>query len=251
MKAVTRLLAAAAILVLLAACDSAQREWEAARAEDTQAAYQAFLERYPESELAAQAGTRLEVLRELEVWQQAVAADTPSSYEDYLAAYPSGAHAREAQLTIETLREAEAWEQAQALNTSEALETFLSHYPDGAHSDDARAAIDALSTVDVPAALQAQALPQEAPPARAVEPEGEYQVQLGAFQSQESARKEGDRLEAAFGELLGGSVNVEPPEEHGSGSYYRLKTRPMSEEDAREACDALRREQQSCFIVSR
>ncbi|MFM9947021.1 MAG: SUMF1/EgtB/PvdO family nonheme iron enzyme [Saprospiraceae bacterium] len=76
--------------------DNAASAYQRAVAANTIAAYDAFLNDYPQSTYAAEARARLVVLREPAAWQRAVAANSFESYVEYLREHPNGFNAAEA-----------------------------------------------------------------------------------------------------------------------------------------------------------
>jgi hypothetical protein len=87
---------------MLAACSGERRDWRSAEAADTVEAYDQFIERHPESELAEQARARLAQLTEEREWQRASTANTPASYRAFLAQHPNGKWAGEARIRLES-----------------------------------------------------------------------------------------------------------------------------------------------------
>jgi len=81
---------------VLAACDRRESAWRDARRDDSQSAYQAYLERYPTGVHAAEARAELESRREAEEWVRAERLGTPEAWQRYLAGWPEGRHADEA-----------------------------------------------------------------------------------------------------------------------------------------------------------
>jgi hypothetical protein len=78
---------------VLAACDRRESAWRDARRDDSQSAYQAYLERYPTGVHAAEARVELEARREAEEWARAERLGTPEAWQRYLAGWPEGRHA--------------------------------------------------------------------------------------------------------------------------------------------------------------
>jgi hypothetical protein len=72
-------------------------------------------------------------------------------------------------------------------------------------------------------------------------------VQLGTFNSEEDARAEWAKIEARFGDLLGGKSVVFQPAKSGSATFIRLRAVGFADEDdARRFCTALLTEDTSC-----
>ncbi len=81
---------------VLAACDRRESAWRDARRDNSQSAYQAYLELYPTGVHAAEARAELEARRETEEWTRAERLGTPEAWQRYLAGWPEGRHADEA-----------------------------------------------------------------------------------------------------------------------------------------------------------
>lgn len=78
-----------------------ERDWKAAKAKGTVAAYEGFLEKYPEGEFSNCAH---EEIRELE-WEDTILSDYVSSYQKYLAKYPEGKYSAKARERLQEIRE--------------------------------------------------------------------------------------------------------------------------------------------------
>jgi hypothetical protein len=97
-----RFITAAVILTLIGGCSRTQLDWRAAQQAGTPRAYQAFVSRHPDSELAAVARQRLAQLTEQAAWQQATRANTAAAYQQYLASYPNGSWSQDARIRMES-----------------------------------------------------------------------------------------------------------------------------------------------------
>jgi hypothetical protein len=76
-------------------------------------------------------------------------------------------------------------------------------------------------------------------------------VQLGAFDSQEVARDEWDRLAGKFGDLLAGKTRVVQSAQSAGRTFYRLRALGFSDEaDQRRFCSALVAERAACIPVA-
>jgi hypothetical protein len=72
-------------------------------------------------------------------------------------------------------------------------------------------------------------------------------VQLGTFNSEDDARTEWAKIEARFGDLLGGKSVVLQPAKSGGATFIRLRASGFAnEDDARRFCTALLTENTSC-----
>ena len=72
-------------------------------------------------------------------------------------------------------------------------------------------------------------------------------VQLGTFNTEDDARVEWARIEARFGDLLGGKSVVLQPAKSGGSTFIRLRAMGFADEDdARRFCTALLTENTAC-----
>jgi len=88
-------------LLLLAGCSREQQDWRSAEAADSIEAYDQFIQRHPESELATQARTRVAQLGEDRDWQHAGSADNVDAYRQFITQHPNGKWTQEARIRIE------------------------------------------------------------------------------------------------------------------------------------------------------
>lgn len=94
-------IAAASILLLVSACSRAQQDWRVAQQAGTAQAYDVFVARHPDSELAGVARERAAQLTERAVWQEATRANSVAAYRGYLARYPDGSWSQDARIRME------------------------------------------------------------------------------------------------------------------------------------------------------
>jgi cell division protein FtsN len=76
-----------------------------------------------------------------------------------------------------------------------------------------------------------------------------YGVQLGAFDSHESADHEWQRLQGQFGSQLNGLSPRIVLASTNAGTLYRLQAPASDEAQARAICDSLRQREQACVPV--
>lgn len=254
----TKWLAAAAVLALVAACANPEADWQRAQAENSEAAWQAFLEKHPKGEWAQKAQAELDAIKDQRDWDSALATDTIEAYNSYLLAHPTGRHMGESRQRIAELETSAAWDSAVAAGTREALEDFLVRYADAPQAEQARSQLAAMAAPPpAPAAPPKQASQPKAAPKpaaraasqKAVAPaKGDYQVQLGAFSTLAKARSEKARLEKRHHALLG-TLAIQNPS--GGDQVYRVRTSAMAETAARSACEKLKGSGQDCVVVRR
>ena len=89
------------VVILLAAgmaagCSRQESGWRQASRQDTTAAYEDYLHRFPAGAHSAEARARIQGLREAAAWAAANRIRAPEAWQRYLAAWPEGAHAEEA-----------------------------------------------------------------------------------------------------------------------------------------------------------
>lgn len=79
-----------------AGCSRQETAWNAAHRENSAAAYEDYLSRYPAGPRAADARAALAALREAEAWSRAERLATPEAWQRYLGEFPDGDHAERA-----------------------------------------------------------------------------------------------------------------------------------------------------------
>lgn len=89
-------LVAMALACAAGACSRQEAGWDEAAREDSIAAYEAYLARFPAGAHAADARARIHALREEQDWARAARLRTPEAWQRYLAEWPDGRHAAEA-----------------------------------------------------------------------------------------------------------------------------------------------------------
>jgi hypothetical protein len=249
-----RLAVAAAALALISACGSPEADWQKAQAENTEPAYQAFLEKYPDGEWAQRAQSEIDTIKDQRDWENAQTSDAIEAYNNYLLAHPTGEHMGEARQRISELETETAWTVAQTAGTKAALEDFLIRYADAPQAELARSQLAALAPPPAPEPKsEPKARQKAAANAAAVKPAagtpgGDYQVQLGAFSALPKAQSEKARMEKRYHSLVG-TLTVQKPS--GGDNLYRVKTSGMTESAARSTCQKLKGSGQDCMVVRR
>jgi outer membrane protein assembly factor BamD (BamD/ComL family) len=208
---------------LLAACDTAESDWQKAQALNTEAAFQDFLTHHPSGAHSQEAHERIQALEDDQAWADAQKAGTADGYQGYLTKEPAGKHADEAHTQITALTRAADWKSAQATNTEQSLQDFIQKYSQGAEVDQAKA--------------QLQKLQNE-----------KYRVQLGSFHDDQAAEKARADLQTKFGNDLHDIVVIPPS---GSSKTHEVGSGPMTEEDAKAVCTKLKKAHQHCEVVKR
>jgi cell division protein FtsN len=249
-----RLAVAAAVLAIISACSNPEGDWQKAESENTEAAYQAFFDKYPEGEWAQKAQAQLDAIKDTRDWENAQTSDAIEAYNNYLLAHPTGAYMGEARQRITELETEAAWNAAQSAGTKEALDDFLVRYADSPQAEQARAQLAALNPPPPPpeprpaAAATKPAAKAPAAKARGVAtpPKSAFQVQMGAFSSRDKAQAEKTRMQQRFGGITG-ALSVHTPS--GTDTLYRVRSVAMSESAARSACQQLKRSGQDCVVI--
>jgi cell division protein FtsN len=245
-----RLAVAVAVLAGVSACSNPETDWQKTEAQNTEAAYQAFLDKYPEGEWAQKAQSQLDAIKDTRDWENAQTSDAIEAYNNYLLAHPTGAYMGEARQRITELETEAAWSAAQGTGTREALEDFLVRYADSPQAEQARTQLAALTPPPAPAP-EAKAKAQKIAPSAggstaAARPKGSYRVQMGAFSTREKALSEKARMETRYRDVTGELTVANPT---GADKLYRVRTSGMTESAAREACRRLKASRQDCVVI--
>lgn len=207
--------------VVIAACSSANQDWESASADNTVSGYQSFVDRHSSDQHAKEARTRISALQDESAWMTAQGGNSLDSYQQYLQAEPNGAHAQLARDQIASLERASAWKTAQSDGTTPALQAFLQKYPLGAEADQARQQLAALQT--------------------------DYRAELGSFRNERAAKHRRSELQSRFSGVLK-EVDVLSPDS--ANKRYRVMSGLMDRHDADSTCASLKRDHQTCEVVS-
>jgi SPOR domain len=212
------LLTVLSAVALVAACGSAENDWNQATAANTVAAYEAYLQKHPDGNHRAEADARITKINETDAWNHATQANTVQSYQDYLQRKPDGEHAQQAKDSIESIQRANDWSQAKLAGTTAALQDFLRKHDKGTEADQARQQLASMTA---------------------------YRVQLASAKSQLQAEHQRVRLQSKYGKVVH-EMTVTPAR---VGSNYLVVSTPMSETDANSTCAKLRHAHSECTVV--
>jgi hypothetical protein len=201
---------AAVVLTLLAGCSRTQEDWRAAQQAGTPQAYEVFVERHSDSELAGVARRRIAQLTAAAAWQQAARVNTAAAYQDYLAKYPNGSWSQDARIRMES--------------------KSLAAAPPGATAG--------------PASVPSSPPPPPPPPPVA---QTNSAVQLGAFSSEANAREAWRQLSSRFRSQLSGLTPDIFPVTVSGRTLYRLEARVTSQSTAQRLCRQLQQHSQGCL----
>ena len=210
------LLSAATLL----GCSSSQSDWNQANSQGTVAAYQTFLNKYPNDPHDADARQRIQTLQDDQAWSTAQSANTADAYQKYLSDEPSGSHVQEAHDKLTGLMRASDWQEAKSAGTSTAIQDFLAKYSSGPEVDEAHTMMGQF----------------------------DYQVDLGTFHSSKAADAAQTKLQDKFGKDLQ-SVAVMPPA--GKSKMYHVASAAMTQDQAKAACKMLMKAHQHCTVMKR
>jgi hypothetical protein len=205
----------------MAACSSANKEWANASAENTVSSYQAFLDKHASDQHADDARARIAALQDDSSWTTAQSGNSLGSYQQYLQDEPNGTHAQAARDQIAGLGRASAWQTAQSDGSTTALQAFLQKYPQGTEADQARQKLAGL--------------------------QNDYRAELGSFHDERTAKHRRSELQSRFSGVLK-EIDVVSPDS--SNKRYRVISGLMDRRDADSTCASLKRDHQTCEVVS-
>ncbi|MEM1412579.1 MAG: SUMF1/EgtB/PvdO family nonheme iron enzyme, partial [Pseudomonadota bacterium] len=142
-----------------------EEAWASAQAEGSLAAFERYLEEFPDGRYVIEADALASVQRTAEAaaaeaqaeadridgeaFTRALAAGTTAALDDYLTAFPGGRHVEEALQAKAAIENAAlddaAWAAAQASDERSAYEAYVSAFPRGRHLAEALAAVERLT----------------------------------------------------------------------------------------------------------
>jgi len=202
----------------LAACSSAQSDWQQSNASNTVSAYQEFLQKHPNTPQSVEARHRMQALQDEEAWTRAHQINTVQSYQGYIQEQPSGIHVALAKDNIASSERTLAWLAASATDTPESLQAFLQKYPEGPQSDKAKARLGQLTG---------------------------FRVQLATFHSEQQAQQTRDKLQGKYGDVLGSVVIITAA----GANLHVLQSAAMGQGEANNACAKLKRDHLACEVI--
>ena len=204
--------------VLLGAC-GASYDWSHASTVNTIPAYETFLSKYPSDPHAVDARRRIVRLQDDQAWTTAQIASSIPGYQQYLRTEPNGSHAPVARDEVVTRERALAWQSVQMHETVQSLQDFLNKYPSGPEADEAHERLKTMAG---------------------------YRAEFASVRSERFADHERDALTKRFGKELPQVVVLEPDK---NVRDYRITSSPMSEREARAACETFRHSGRPCEVV--
>jgi len=203
----------------LAACSNPNADWQKANQQNTVAAYQQFIQQHPNDARVEQARNRIDALKDEQAWTTAKNANTLDAYQQYLQQEPNGMHATDAQDKVNAMQADAAWQSAQSTNTAAGYQDFLQKYPNASQASQAQDALKKLTG---------------------------YQALLYSTRSKALADKLAARLKAKFSSELQDVVVVPPS---GKSKLLEVRSAPMTESDAKAACEKLHKAHTRCEVV--
>jgi len=251
------------VVSLLAGCSREKIDWKSAEAADTVEGYDHFVERHPDSALAATARTRVAQLNEARDWKRASATDTADAYRQFLAQHESGKWAEEARIRVENFA-LDGTATGPTRPTTEQSASSESSEPKpgtfGPRADATPSAAAAAPAAHKPTASSTQAAsaghavaPVSAatatPPAGAAVAPAPFGIQLGAFHSQEAALTSWKALQTKYDSDLHGLFARAVPVQQSAGALFRLQAPVGEESRARAICASLTHKSQPCVVV--
>jgi hypothetical protein len=201
----------------LAACSSAQSDWQQSNARDTVSAYQEFLQKHPNTPQSVEARDRIRAIQDEEAWTRAQQLNTVQSYQSYIQEQPSGAHLAQAKDNIASNERTTAWLAASASDTPESLQGFLQKYPEGPEAGKAKARLAQLTG---------------------------FRVQLATFHSEQQAEETRDKLQGKYGDVLGRVIVTDA-----GANLHVLQSAAMGQGEANNACARLRKDHLACEVI--
>lgn len=119
--------------------------WERCTTENSLAAFNAYLSKFPNGPHADEALDRIKKLEEEKEWVRTGRIDRTYAYQQFLRGFPQGKYAAEARERIRQLQEggsreseADTWRRAKEADDEAASKAHLSAFPDGGNSSQAR-----------------------------------------------------------------------------------------------------------------
>jgi hypothetical protein len=211
-------------MALLAACGELQ-DWQGTQKADTLEAYQAFLERYPQSQYAPVAERRIANLAEERDWQLASERDTADAYRQFVDTYPKGRWASEARLRLQNFMAAPGVLGPAALEPVERP-------------------VVPIRTPELKPTTGTSRQSSDVSQAKGVQ----HRIQLGAFSTREKAEQGWQLARNRYPDLRGLVPQILAASSTDS-SIYRLRAGVVSEARAREICTKLASAGQACVYV--
>jgi cell division protein FtsN len=247
--------AAVALLALfgLVGCARDSQDWRSAQQADSQEAYEAFLDRYPQSEFAPQAKERAAQLAEERDWAAATGSDTAAAYQQFVGRHPDGKWTQEARIRIENFNVMAATAPEAAVGDAPAAAVVVAGKSAASVAASPKPAASVAAKPVVASSTRPAATPvaaaQPRPAAASATPDaGGHRVQLGAFSSQVKAESEWTRVRGRFAPLQGLEPRITAVQTP-AGRLFRLQADVPSEAGGKALCEQLKASGQACLYV--
>jgi len=264
-----------AVILLLSAC-SPDRDWQAALKRDTIDGYKNFLEQHRDSAYNILAEQRMSALKELQSWTTAQRLDSVASYQAYLAAFPNGLYVPIAAKRMEVLNKGDD-------NSSDMPAALIPSHeaakPTSASTESA-SKLPATNQPSTPVDATTVGATSASNPPQAAIPSGSDAVnqhgsasgnptvpnasgkqiitnsikghlvraQIGVFSKHEGAEAARNQAQSI---PHSGSVNFSLIEiDRGDHKLWRVVSMPVERDTANAACDAIRKHNVECVLIS-
>jgi hypothetical protein len=175
---------------------------------------------HPQDQGASEAEAVILRRQDDESWTEAKHTATTVAYQAYLKRYPKGIHAGDARNAVTSLGRAVAWKRAQGEGTTASIQAFLLEYPTGTEADQAKTKLEDLT---------------------------DYRVRLASESSNDKAQRRLMQLKARFRNQVHDLV-ITPDV---NGKSFSVDSDGMTEQEAKSACDGIKRKHQFCDVVQR
>jgi hypothetical protein len=173
-------------------------KWDWAQSQNTTAAYESYLQLFPEGKHVQLAGDKISGLQQKaddQAWNLAVKVNTSESYQVYLEEFPQGSKIKEANQRQQELKKAadeKGWQQASKGNTPGTYQDYLTNFPDGKYKQEAENRMNRLITK----ANQERSDQDAWSKASRTDTEQGYKVYLGAFPNGKYVNDARSRIQA-------------------------------------------------------
>jgi len=176
--------------------------WERCRKENSLAAYNAYLDRFPDGPHADEALQGLKNREEETAWQQAGRIDKIYAYRTFLRSFPDGRFAADANTRIRQRQEAareegeaDLWKSVKEQDSAAAYRDYLSKYPSGRFMEQANARLAELEELARQALLEG-AIEEAWRKAQEQDTQEAYEDFLRRYPDHRYAAAAGNRLQA-------------------------------------------------------
>lgn len=121
-----------------------KEDWAIFQKQNTLAAYQQYLVKYPSGSFINEAQHWVNKLQEDNVWEDAKIKDSVIDYNQYISTYPTGKYVEEATQRMREVDERKAWQNALKKQSITGYREYLNSYPLGKHAHESAQKIEDL-----------------------------------------------------------------------------------------------------------